>query len=49
MLIEQFNLLINRLSGELRNFYGTRLASAVIFGSIGRNTPNHDSDVDLLN
>ena len=32
----------------MRDFYGERLVSAVIFGSIGRNTPNYDSDVDIL-
>jgi hypothetical protein len=33
---------------EIRRFYGTRLISLVVYGSVGRGNPGPDSDVDLL-
>lgn len=37
-----------RLLNVCRTFYGDRLVSLVVFGSVGRGTPRPDSDVDLL-
>ena len=47
-LIERYDRLLERLLAELRVEYGNRLVAVAVFGSIGRGTPRHDSDVDLL-
>lgn len=43
---------VERLLGELvrqaHAVYGDRLVSLVVFGSVGRGTPRHDSDLDVL-
>ena len=39
---------LGRLLHVCRTFYGDRLVSLVVFGSVGRGTPRPDSDVDLL-
>lgn len=33
---------------KIRSFYGDRLVSVVVFGSVGRGTPNPESDIDIL-
>jgi hypothetical protein len=43
--IEQF---LERLRETCQTFYGQRLVSLVVFGSVGRGTPRPDSDIDLL-
>ncbi len=40
--------LLERLREACRVFYGDRLVSLVVFGSVGRGTPRPDSDIDLL-
>ena len=45
---KMFDLLLRELAAELKRYYGARLVSAVVFGSVGRGTPRPDSDVDLL-
>ena len=40
--------LLGRLLGVCQSFYGDRLVSLVVFGSVGRGTPRPDSDIDLL-
>ena len=44
----KYEILLRRLAAELKSFYGPRLVSIVIFGSVGRGTPREDSDVDVL-
>lgn len=48
MLREHFAKLLKRLLEEAQRYYGERLVSLVIFGSVGRGTPRFDSDVDIL-
>lgn len=48
MLIEKFNELTCQLLIELMDYYGDRLESAVLFGSVARKTPGYESDIDLL-
>ena len=48
MLREQFRKLEEKLLGGIRAFYDERLISVVLFGSVGRDTPNFYSDVDIL-
>lgn len=40
--------LLERLRKACESFYGERLVSLVVFGSVGRGTPRPDSDIDLL-
>ena len=40
--------LINRLTDLCKEYYGERLISLAVFGSVGRGTPRPDSDIDLL-
>jgi predicted nucleotidyltransferase len=44
----QFDFLLQRLLAACHEFYGTRLISVVVFGSVGRGTPRPDSDIDFL-
>ena len=37
-----------RLLRELVNYYGNRLVTVAIFGSVGRGTPTYQSDIDIL-
>jgi predicted nucleotidyltransferase len=50
--VTPFQAHIERLLGELTAHvearYGERLVSLVVFGSVGRGTPRHDSDLDVL-
>ena len=48
MLKEEFRELEKRLLSEILLFYGERLISVVVFGSVARETQNFDSDLDLL-
>ncbi|MCP9469346.1 MAG: nucleotidyltransferase domain-containing protein [Nitrospira sp.] len=48
MLAETFAALIDRAAAAIRQVYGDRLVSVVLYGSVGRGTMRHDSDVDLL-
>lgn len=48
MLKEKFRQLEELLAKELLAFYGDRLVSVVLFGSVARQTQRHDSDVDVL-
>lgn len=46
--IPEIEQLVERLRGACQSFYGERLVSLVVFGSVGRGTPKPDSDIDLL-
>jgi len=46
--LSEIEHLLGRLNGACQSFYGDRLVSLVVFGSVGRGTPRPDSDVDLL-
>lgn len=48
MLKERFEELKTRLLSEIKSYYGDRLISVVIFGSVARETQNFDSDLDVL-
>jgi len=48
MLKERFKELQNRLLGEAKAFYGEKLVSFVVFGSVARKTYRFDSDLDIL-
>jgi hypothetical protein len=43
-----FNALVDFITEDLKAFYGTRLKSLVLFGSVARGTNRPDSDIDLL-
>ena len=47
-LLERYEKILARLCAELVAHYGARLVSVAVFGSVGRGTPRHDSDVDFL-
>ena len=47
-IIEKYDMILEALKNELKSFYGERLVSAVVFGSVGRRTPNYNSDIDIL-
>lgn len=44
----RFDVLLGHLLDACRRQYGDRLISLAVFGSVGRGTARHDSDVDLL-
>ncbi|MFB3904719.1 MAG: nucleotidyltransferase domain-containing protein [Acidobacteriota bacterium] len=46
--ILDFDVLLDKLAKACREVYGERLISLLVFGSVGRGTPNPDSDIDLL-
>lgn len=48
MLKERFKELQDKLLAEVKSFYGDRLISFVVFGSVARETYRFDSDIDLL-
>ncbi len=48
MLLEKYNQLLEALVVQLKLFYGERLTSAAVFGSVGRQMPNYHSDIDIL-
>jgi uncharacterized protein len=45
---EDFDKLVTRFLEEARSFYGKRLVTAAVFGSVARGTANAESDIDLL-
>jgi hypothetical protein len=47
-LLQRYEEILSRLVAELERHYGDRLVACAVFGSVGRRTPRHDSDVDLL-
>lgn len=47
-LKEAFADVVRRTVSAARAFYGDRLISVVLYGSVARDTMRHDSDVDLL-
>ena len=47
-LLRRYDEIIEALVAELRVTYGFRLVACAVFGSVGRGTPRHDSDIDLL-
>jgi predicted nucleotidyltransferase len=47
-LHEHLEQLLASLAGHVHAVYGDRLVSLVVFGSVGRGTPRHDSDLDVL-
>lgn len=48
MLKEKFEELQGKLLDEAKSFYGDRLISFVVYGSVARETYRYDSDIDLL-
>ncbi len=48
MLKERFGELEERILTEIQSFYGERLVSVVIYGSVARGTQTFDSGLDLL-
>ena len=48
MLKERFKELERRLLAEIRSFYGERLVSVIVFGSVAREAQSFESDLDLL-
>jgi len=48
LLKEYFDRVVETLAGEVAGYYGDRLISLAIFGSVARGTYRHDSDIDLL-
>ena len=48
MLLDKYKVLMGKLLAETKDFYGGRLISLAVFGSVGRGVPNYDSDVDIL-
>lgn len=48
MIKEKFNILIEKLRDETLKFYGERLVSLAIFGSVASETMLPDSDLDLF-
>jgi predicted nucleotidyltransferase len=45
---EQFRIILQALLEKSTAFYGDRLISVVVFGSVGRGAMRPDSDIDLL-
>jgi predicted nucleotidyltransferase len=48
MLKESFDKLVNVLTKEVKRYYGNRLISIALFGSVARETYRADSDIDIL-
>lgn len=47
-LRERYGTIVERLVAGLRAHYGDRLISVALFGSVARETPREDSDIDFL-
>lgn len=45
---KELSHLLFRIKEEIRCYYQKRLVSIAIFGSMGRGTPNNESDIDIL-
>ena len=48
MLKEQFNKLLSQVLVAVQQYYGDRLVTLAVFGSVARGSQRLDSDVDLL-
>jgi hypothetical protein len=48
LLHHTFDRLLQRITEETRRHYGNRLSALAVFGSVGRETMRHTSDIDLL-
>ncbi|MGH7795838.1 MAG: nucleotidyltransferase family protein [Candidatus Binatia bacterium] len=48
MLKETFEVLLREILSSVHEYYGDRLVSLAVFGSVARGTQRPDSDVDLL-
>ncbi|HHW29471.1 MAG TPA: nucleotidyltransferase domain-containing protein [Syntrophomonadaceae bacterium] len=48
MYLQQFQEILKELHKAVKEVYGGRLVTLAVFGSVGRNTPRPDSDIDLL-
>lgn len=48
MIASGFESFLDRFRQEAIAFYGNRLITIAVFGSVGRGTPRPDSDIDLL-
>jgi predicted nucleotidyltransferase len=48
VLKEAYQAIVDRLKEEVSQYYGERLVSLVIFGSVARGTQRFDSDIDFL-
>ncbi|ABB13638.1 HEPN domain-containing protein [Carboxydothermus hydrogenoformans] len=48
MYKKYFDIILDNLLKEVKDFYGERLITLAIFGSVGRGTFRPDSDIDLL-
>lgn len=48
MLRETFESLLADILAACRSYYGDRLVSLVVFGSVARRTQRPDSDIDLM-
>jgi hypothetical protein len=48
MLIEKFEKLLSEVLAITRRYYGQRMVTLAVFGSVARGTQRPDSDVDLL-
>lgn len=46
--LERFQEILKELQKAVEEVYGQRLVTLAVFGSVGRNTPRPDSDIDLL-
>ena len=47
-LVETYEEILKRVFERIKEYYGERLFSVVLFGSVARGTPRPDSDLDLL-
>lgn len=48
MLKDNYGLIVEKLTSCVKSLYKDRLVSLAVFGSVGRGTPNYDSDIDIL-
>ncbi len=48
MISSNFATFLDRFTQEAVRFYGNRLVTIAVFGSVGRGTPRPDSDIDML-
>lgn len=48
MLTEKFREIERKVLSEIIEYYGGRLISVIVFGSVARETQRFDSDLDLL-
>jgi predicted nucleotidyltransferase len=48
MLKEAFDELLKETLNTIRRYYGDRLITVAVYGSVGRGTMRFDSDIDLL-